>query len=158
MVTCAPGDVRPAVPADYGPLAEVLARAFYDDPVTSWFYPDATRRMGHSRRFFEIRLRQLAVPGLIYTTPERSGAAMWAPPGKGREALRQSLMQPPMLPVLLQRIGTATRAARVIERHHPATPHFYLSVVGTDPEQQGGGIGSALLYPVLQRCDETGTV
>jgi len=70
-----------------------------------------------------------------------------------RETLRQSLMQLPMLPVLLPRIVSATRAVLVIERHHPAKPHFYLSVVGTDPEQQGGGIGSALLTPVLERCD-----
>jgi GNAT superfamily N-acetyltransferase len=28
---------------------------------------------------------------------------------------------------------------------------------GTDPEQQGGGVGSALLAPVLAMCDETQT-
>jgi GNAT superfamily N-acetyltransferase len=155
MATCAPESVRPALPEDYGPLAEVLARAFYDDPVTAWFYPDASRRMRHARRFFGIRLRQLAVHGLVYTTPERNGAALWAPPGHWRETLRQSLMQLPMLPVLLPRIVRATHAVREIERHHPAAPHYYLSVVGTDPGQQGGGVGSALLAPVLQRCDET---
>jgi GNAT superfamily N-acetyltransferase len=157
MVTCAPEGVRPALPEDYGPLAEVLARAFYDDPVTAWFYPDAERRLKHGRRFFQIRLRQLAGHGLIYTNDERSGAALWAPPGHWRETLRQSLMQLPMLPVLLPRIVRATRAVREIERHHPAQPHFYLSVVGTEPEKQGGGIGSALLLPVLRRCDETST-
>ena len=52
MVTRVPETVRPAVPEDYGPLAEVLARAFFDDPVTSWFYPDAAKRMRHARRFF----------------------------------------------------------------------------------------------------------
>jgi GNAT superfamily N-acetyltransferase len=121
------------------------------------FYPDAERRLRHVRRFFGIRLRQLAVHGLIYTTPERAGAALWAPPGQWRESLRQSLMQLPMLPVLLPRIVPATHAVREIERHHPAAPHYYLSVVGTDPEQQGGGVGSALLAPVLALCDETQT-
>ena len=157
MVTRVPETVRPALPEDHGPLAEVLARAFFDDPVTSWFYPDAAKRMRHARRFFEIRLRQLAVHGLIYTTPERSGAALWAPPGQWRESLRQSLMQLPMLPVLLPRIVRMTQAVREIERHHPVRPHYYLSVIGTDPEQQGGGVGSALLAPVLLRCDETQT-
>ncbi len=156
MATCAPESVRPALPEDFGPLAEVLARAFYDDPVTSWFYPNAGRRMRHARRFFEIRLRQLAVHGLTYTTPDRRGAALWAPPGQWRESLRQSLMQLPMLPVLLPRIVRSTRAVREIERRHPVEPHFYLPVVGTEPEQQGGGIGSALLGPVLRRCDSDG--
>ena len=62
----------------------------------------------------------------------------------------------PMLPVLLPRIVRSTRAVREIERRHPVVPHYYLSVLGTDPDQQGGGIGSALLAPVLDRCDADG--
>ena len=156
MVICASVRVRLARRDDFGPLAEMLARAFYDDPVTSWFYPDAGRRMRHARRFFAIRQRQLADQGLIYTTPELSGAALWAGPGRWREDLRQSLMLLPMLPVLLPRIVRSTHAVREIERRHPVRPHYYLSVLGTEPQQQGGGIGSALLGPVLQRCDTDG--
>jgi ribosomal protein S18 acetylase RimI-like enzyme len=153
MVISTSVSVRPARADDFGPLAAMLARAFYDDPVTAWFYPDAARRMKHARRFFGIRLRQLADQELIYTTSELSGAALWTLPGRWREDLRQSLMLLPMLPVLLPRIVRSTAAVREIERRHPVAPHFYLSVIGTEPEQQGGGIGSALLGPVLQRCD-----
>ena len=156
MVICTSVSVRLARRDDFGPLAEMLARAFYDDPVTSWFYPDAGRRMRHARRFFAIRQRQLADQELIYTTPELSGAALWAGPGRWREDLRQSLMLLPMLPVLLPRIVRSTHAVREIERRHPVRPHYYLSVLGTEPQQQGGGIGSALLGPVLQRCDTDG--
>jgi GNAT superfamily N-acetyltransferase len=156
MAVCSPVRVRLARPDDFKPLAEMLARAFYDDPVTSWFYPDASRRMKHARRFFAIRQRQLAGQRLIYTTPERSGAALWAGPGRWREDLRESLMLLPMLPVLLPRIVRSTHAVREIERRHPVQPHYYLSVLGTEPQQQGGGIGSALLGPVLRRCDSDG--
>jgi GNAT superfamily N-acetyltransferase len=156
MVISTPVSVRPARAEDFRPLAAMLARAFYDDPVTAWFYPDAGRRMKHARRFFGIRLRQLADQELIYTTAERSGAALWTQPGRWREDLRQSLMLLPMLPVLLPRIVRSTAAVREIERRHPVAPHYYLSVIGTEPEQQGGGIGSALLVPVLQRCDADG--
>jgi GNAT superfamily N-acetyltransferase len=90
---------------------------------------------------------------LIYTTSDLCGAALWTLPGRWREDLRQSLMLLPMLPVLLPRIVRSTAAVREIERRHPVAPHFYLSVLGTEPQQQGGGIGSALLGPVLQRCD-----
>jgi ribosomal protein S18 acetylase RimI-like enzyme len=153
MVIGTPVSVRPARPDDFPALAAMLARAFYDDPITSWFYPDAARRMKHARRFFGIRLRQLAEQDLIYTTTELSGAALWTLPGRWREDLRQSLMLLPMLPVLLPRIVRSTHAVREIERRHPVAPHYYLSVIGTEPEQQGGGIGSALLGPVLRRCD-----
>jgi len=156
MVLCPPVTVRRARREDFRPLAAMLARAFYDDPVTSWFYPNLGRRIGRTERFFAIRLRQLADQDLIYTTADHSGAALWTQPGRWREDLRQSLMLLPMLPVLLPRIVRSTRAVREIERRHPVVPHFYLSVVGTEPEQQGGGIGSALLVPVLRRCDSDG--
>src|SRR4051812_38350439 len=156
MVVGPPVSVRRARREDFAPLAAMLARAFYDDPVTSWFYPNPRRRLARARRFFGIRLRQLADQDLIYTTPDHSGAALWTAPGRWREDLRQSLMLLPMLPVLLPRIMRSTRAVREIERHHPVLPHYYLSVIGTDPDQQGGGIGSALLGPVLSRCDAEG--
>jgi GNAT superfamily N-acetyltransferase len=156
MVISTPVSVRPARGDDFGQMAAMLARAFYDDPVTAWFYPDAARRMKHARRFFGIRLRQLADQQLIYTTEELSGAALWTLPGRWREDLRQSLMLLPMLPVLLPRIVRSTHAVREIERRHPVEQHFYLSVLGAEPEQQGGGIGSALLGPVLRRCDSDG--
>ena len=156
MVLCPPVSVRRARREDFPPLAAMLARAFYDDPVTSWFYPNPARRIARTERFFAIRLRQLADQELIFTTADHSGAALWTQPGRWREDLRQSLMLLPMLPVLLPRIVRSTRAVREIERRHPVLPHFYLSVVDTEPDQQGGGIGSALLDPVLRRCDSDG--
>jgi GNAT superfamily N-acetyltransferase len=32
-------------------------------------------------------------------------------------------------------------------------PHFYLSVLGVEPVRQGEGVGTALMEPVLARCD-----
>jgi GNAT superfamily N-acetyltransferase len=156
MLQSPPVSVRRAHRADFRPLAAMLARAFYDDPITSWFYPNARTRMTYATRFFGIRLRQLADQELIFTTDDHAGAVLWTQPGRWREDLRQSLMLLPMLPVLLPRIRRSTRAVREIERRHPVVPHYYLSVLGTDPEQQGGGIGSALLTPVLHRCDAEG--
>jgi GNAT superfamily N-acetyltransferase len=151
-----PVSVRHARPDDFSALAEVLARAFQDDPVTAFFYPDERRRIAHSRRFFSIRLRQLLPQGQIYTTEDGAGAALWTLPHRWREDLRQALLLLPMLPVLLPRIVRSTRAVRVIEARHPPEPHYYLSVIGTEPARQGGGVGSALLAPVLGRCDSEG--
>lgn len=156
MATRAPVRVRQVLAEDFGPLAELLARAFHDDPVTAWFYPDPVRRPRQARRFFAIRLRQLVRHRLSFTTADRAGAALWTPPGRWRDGLLASLRMLPMLPALAPRIGQATRAVREIERHHPSAPHYYLSVLGTEPERQGEGIASALLAPVLRCCDEAG--
>src|ERR1044072_6480684 len=103
MVVSLPVSVRRARPEDFGPIAAMLARAFYDDPLTVWFYPNDKRRLGRSRRFVGIRLRQLAAQDLIFTTPEHSGAALWTVRRRWSEAFGQSLMLLPMLPVLLPR-------------------------------------------------------
>jgi ribosomal protein S18 acetylase RimI-like enzyme len=50
----------------------------------------------------------------------------------------------------------ALRALTHVEGRHPKEPHWYLGVLGTRTAAQGKGIGSALLAPVLERCDDEG--
>ena len=51
----------------------------------------------------------------------------------------------------------ATRTLSAIEKRHPKDPpHYYLAILGTDPDHQGKGIGSSLLRPVLDICDHDG--
>jgi GNAT superfamily N-acetyltransferase len=40
-----------------------------------------------------------------------------------------------------------------MDSRHPRTPHYYLDSLGVEPEWQGRGLGSALMRPVLERCD-----
>lgn len=156
MSVATPATVRRAQPADFGALAAVLARAFDDDPLTVWLYPSARTRQRHARRFFAVRLRQLRPQDEIYTTDDRAGAALWALPERWREDARQTLMLVPTLPGLLTRMPRAMRVMTRIEARHPARPHLYLSVLGTEPGRQRTGVGSALLGPVLERCDREG--
>ncbi len=139
---------------DRARLAAVLARAFDDDPVMSWFFPDATRRTARNRRFFAMRLRQLMPHDETYTVEGELGAALWAPPDRWRlgtlDSVRMGIV---LLPALGRRAGLITRGVDKIERSHPPTPHYYLAVLGTDPDAQGRGVGSALMRPVLEVCD-----
>jgi ribosomal protein S18 acetylase RimI-like enzyme len=147
------------ITAEDGPrVIDALARSFHDDPVMEWLYPDEGRRVDQSRRFFEVRLRQLLPDGEVYTTPDLVGGALWAVPGKWRmrplEVLRLLVA---MAPALGRRGPRALRGLERVEARHPAEPeHYYLAVLGTEPESQGRGIGSALMGPVLEDCDENG--
>jgi GNAT superfamily N-acetyltransferase len=39
---------------------------------------------------------------------------------------------------------------------HPREPHWYLEIIGTQPQMQGKGLGSALFRPLLALCDRDG--
>ena len=48
------------------------------------------------------------------------------------------------------------RLLSTVEGLHPHEPHWYLASLGTAVDQQGKGVGSALMRPVLADCDREG--
>jgi GNAT superfamily N-acetyltransferase len=60
-------------------------------------------------------------------------------------------------PNLIIRLPLLALGLRRIQSRHPHNPHhWYLSRLGTDPPEQGRGLGSAVLQPVLNTCDRDG--
>ena len=152
---------RNATRADVPALATALAAAFRDDPVWRFITggdPDRweARAAGAFGPETAVKLRY----GHTYTTDDRAGAALWAPPGTWRGSASDALQVAwPML--RLCGPGGARRGIGVLrasERAHPeGDDHWYLAILGTHPDHQGRGVGSALLRPVLERCDLDGS-
>jgi ribosomal protein S18 acetylase RimI-like enzyme len=150
---------RRATPEDVPELARMLTRAFLDDPVAIWSCPPERLRPRVLERFQAARLRQLMEHSEVWTTPELSSVALWAPPKRWKTTARQdaALARVMLHPRLLWRAPTIVSGLVGIERRHPHTPaHWYLAVLGTDPAAQGQGLGSTVLAPVLQECDADG--
>jgi len=146
---------RLATKTEAGVAAEILGRAFVDDPVLAAFFrtaPQATRLA----RYFELECR-LVLKGYseIWLDDDRLCAAVWRRPGGCPEQLGHSL---PLLPSYIQLFPRdfvrASRAMTTLLRAHPPEPHWYLFAVGVVPDATGQGRGSTLLEPVLTRCDE----
>jgi GNAT superfamily N-acetyltransferase len=147
--------VRKATPDDVTPLADALARAFDGDPPMQWFLPDAESRVARARGLFELMLGKVHLErDWCYTTEDVVGGALWVPPGNWRLGIVQQLaLLPGMLRVFGRGLARAQRGLAVMEAGHPRAAHYYLDSLGVVPEWQGRGIGSALLAPVLERCD-----
>ena len=148
--------VRRATDADTPRLLEALARAFYDDPVLSWFFPDDDRRLGQIEGFFGMALDRIWSPhDLIYTTDAVIGAAIWLPPDQWRVSILEQLRmtRPTIAAIGLRDLPRALRGFNLMESKHPHERHYYLPIVGVDPDWQGRGLGTALLRPMLDRCD-----
>jgi GNAT superfamily N-acetyltransferase len=134
----------------------MLARAFFDDPVASWAWRPTALRPAALERFQAIRLRQLLLHEEIWTTDDLSCAALWAPPARWKTTLREdaALIRCFNHPRSLARMPLVALGWLGLERRHPVKPpHWYLAVLGTDPDAQGRGLGSRVLGTVLEQCD-----
>ena len=151
-------EVRKATREETRSIAEILAAAFATDPVMSWVMrepTDAERRLGIM--FRGVLDRAASAPDHeLYVTGDGSGAALWFGVNRWKSSLGDALRTAPAL----WRSGfMSLRGMRLygaMQQRHPKEPHFYLEIVGTRPDRQGEGVGSALLDPVLARCDEEG--
>jgi GNAT superfamily N-acetyltransferase len=154
-----PGHIRRAMSADVPALARMLARAFLDDPVASWAWRPERLRLGALERFQAVRLRQLLAGEEVWTNDELTCAALWAPPGRWHSSLRETAELVPSFlhPRLFMRMPMVALGWEKLERAHPhKPPHVYLALLGTEPDAQGRGLGSAVLAPVLEQCDSDG--
>jgi ribosomal protein S18 acetylase RimI-like enzyme len=156
-----PLQVRPARRTDVPALAQILGRAFRDDPVFSWLQPDPARRAAALPGFFGAMARHhfVAGGGVEIAGPEAGvgAAAMWDPPGRwGQQPREQIAMLPAVIRAFRGRLGVARALAEEMKANHPEEPHWYLAMIGSDPAVRGGGFGAALMRSRLERCDAEG--
>jgi len=155
-------DVRPLGRSDVRDAARVLAKAFYDDPVTSWMLPDDSSRLTALTRAFAPLARHHFLPRAGSEVGFRAGtvgaATLWDPPGQRKPGLVEQLITTPtMLWAFRSRIPASMRVMELMEKHHPEEPHWYLMLIGSDPSVRGAGFGHALMRSRLDRCDAEGS-
>jgi ribosomal protein S18 acetylase RimI-like enzyme len=145
------------------PASEVLARAFYEDPQSVYFYPDLAERSKRLRYAFEFTVRYGVLYGEVHATSENlEGIAVWV----RSEAAEKTL------PRLIRCRGLSTivkvgwdvyRRQQPIEEyidmmHKRCAPfrHWYLDPLGVEPRHQGKGYGSRLMREMMKRVDGEG--
>jgi ribosomal protein S18 acetylase RimI-like enzyme len=147
-------------------LAGVLARAFRDNPLNVAVIRGSSRRRERSN-FAGMRmvLESEAGQATLLVARGRGGARAEKVVG-GLIALAPDAYPLPSPPfwgqlrtLLSQGLGAARRWGQVfgeLQESHPLEPHWYLSVLGVEPDQHGRGIGSALLSDWLAQVDVEG--
>jgi GNAT superfamily N-acetyltransferase len=131
-----------------------LARAFVADPVFGFCFPDAGRLSRALPAFFDLVVQTLAPYDEIYTVGDSVGSAVWVPPDRpmipedAEESFNARLAE-----IAGADLDRMVAMISLLGEHHPQETCAYLWFVGVDPAVQGCGHGSALMAPVLQRCD-----
>lgn len=148
--------IRPANPADIPLMAGALARAFASDPFACWLVRGQPDTLKALRRAFALQLEYLAMPGgLVFCSEPVQGAALWSAPGQWDLSVWRQLRFTPAFARVVgwRRLLPVLRAIQKVQAAHPREPHYYLQVLGVDPDTQGSGVGAALLRPMLERAD-----
>lgn len=141
----------------------LLARALFEDGLARHMYPDNGERRTHTPWHFSAVVRYGVLFGRVLTTAgEPRGVAVWLPPGES--AMTDSRVAAAGLDASPAVLGEEAfgRFMSVMEQieplHEQDVPdrHWYLALLGVDPEHAGRGIGSALIEPVLAEADRDG--
>lgn len=145
---------------DVPAAAAVLGRAFHNNPLEVFLFPDEAVRKRVTPYFFETVLRYGVMFGEVYAPSEKPEAvAMWLPseyalmdPGLMKKAPGAEFhaQAGPEAAARLRSIHEFNAA-----RHEKNAPfkHWYLSFIGVDPDCQGKGLASRLIKPMLARLD-----
>lgn len=142
----------------------VLGRAFAENPVARacLSHLDRQARLAAVTRLNRGLLEAARRAGEIELARDGAriaGAQLWYPPGRWPPG---ALVYPWMA---AGGLGTGLRGAlryarydHTVVRFQPREPHFYLFMLGVDPDLQGRGVGSALLRRFCARADEARTL
>jgi GNAT superfamily N-acetyltransferase len=144
--------------ADCGLVTNIITSAFADDPLLNWIAVQDARRMQRIGRLISTTVEFFMPVGETYIESGCAGCALWVKPS----APALSLWQIVQIMIMLGRVAGWRRLSEMTEFYRqfeslaprePACHLFYLAVL---PEARGQGIASALMQPVLQRCDAEG--
>ena len=152
--------IRRGAAEDAAAVSATLAAAFHDDPVNTWWIPDAAERARVLPTFFRFAFERLWLRfDEVHVADDAAGAAAWVPPRRWRLTEEEEAHLAPFFvdvvaPEYLQRAGVLI--GLIEERHPDEPPHWYLPCIGVRPGRQGQGVGSALLEHMTERLDREG--
>ena len=153
-------DVRPAGPEDRELVARIAAEGFFDDPVLGWVFRDPVRRLDNLVELFGGLFDDMVPDRGTVHVLDAACTSLWRRPDfeEVRPASERLEDAPAPAPTAFtdEEIERLIILGGVMSEGHPHERHWYLNVVSTLPSQQGRGLGSAVLAPVLDDADDNG--
>lgn len=148
---------RHASLSDLPAIGSTLGAAFEDDPVMRWLLGGDRTDAGRVGCLYRAIAHGHLADGLSTVTPDHEAVAIWAAPGRFAIPAHRFLRYIPCLVTALGVRGLRRVPSMAeVEKLHPREPHYYLAVLGTHPDHQHKGMGSAAMAPLLARADRHG--
>jgi GNAT superfamily N-acetyltransferase len=141
--------VRSVTRHDLEAVVEALVSAFAGDPLIGFLFGEDWQQKPHVGAFFRILLEVRVSLGMPAFCAQEGGVIVGAVMGydtsrptweeEQTEKWTQLLAEAEGLESRLREYGN------LADKFEPARPHYYLGVLGVRADQQGSGIGGALL-------------
>ncbi len=130
---------------------QTLTLAFEADPVARWVWPNHDQFQEVFPKFAQAFAGAAFVYGTAHYLNDFAGVALWLPPGEtpNEESVIEILQET----VSNEKLEAVFSMFSQMDNYHPNEPHWYLPLIGVDPQYQGKGYGTALLRHTLQECD-----
>ena len=138
--------------------ARVIARAFHEDALNVYLYPDGETRARFAPLMFEAFVRYDQLFGQVDYLPGFTAVASWIRPGVTETPERLAEAGFGNLPeeVPLAVLDTVFAfIGKVVSRAAPE-PHWHLRLLGVEPDSQGGGLGAVVMQRGIDRAADTG--
>lgn len=144
--------IRAASEADLERVTETLWLAFEDDPLWSWAFPEHPKLEPWWRFLIGSALEH----GEVWILGDHAAASVWIPPGCSELSQEEEAQVEGLLEDLVGvRVAEVMQLLESFDSAHPrATPHYYLSLLGTHPDHRGAGLGMHLLAENLRLIDQ----
>ena len=141
----------------------LLARAFVDDPLMRWFFPDDDSRLHACAALFGQFAEHYLAAGRVDVVrrPEPVAVAMWRWPGRDAPTSDEILPTTSGLMTALIGAGRAAElggAMAVIGELRQPEPHAYLHMLGVRPDARRQGLGGEVLERGLAAARAQGLV
>ncbi|MCX4988529.1 MULTISPECIES: N-acetyltransferase [unclassified Streptomyces] len=155
--------IRVAGEADRELVVRLLDKAFQDDPVSNWVFPDPAHRRATHPKLMAAFTDVVLAEGRVDLAEDGSACALWLslPDGDHGDATESDGEDEDGPAQLRAAVDPDNERVELIGRltadvHPVGRAHAYLWMIGVAPERQGEGLGSALIESVLERCDREG--
>lgn len=145
---------------DLRPAGILLARAFFDDPLYQYAFPNRGERHRVLPKLMSAMVRFGMSYGSVRVSGNMRGLAIWLPPGDGVHfmgILTSWLKEFPLKanPLSLLRFLNAVVHCSSVHDRLLSSGHWYLLKVGTDPTSRGQGLGKTLISDYFAEADRT---
>ena len=152
----APANDGPRIAAgpDAAKVTQILTEAFHADGMwAAWAFPNAQTRRANREAVFRLFVEGALRFPATWLSAGESAAAVWIPPDESDLSAEQETE----IAAWLQATDAATdrilAAFELFQAARPPEPHYYLSLLGTNPRYAGRGHGQRLLAHNLDRID-----